>query len=345
MQKTILLIVFFIFTLPAFSQNANGFQVVEQKQKKQIDILYNGQLLTTYNYEDSLKKPVLFPVNTVDGITITRGWPIQPRAGERTDHPHHTGMWLNYESVNGLDFWNNSTAIAPGKGNQYGSIRHDQLVEQKASKDSAVLVVSASWLNNGGDVLLKEHTNYVFTVRDQLFFIERKTRLTATKEKVIFKDVKDGFFAIRVARELEMPSTQEDVFTDSQGNKTAVSKMINNQGVTGNYISSEGIKDDDVWGTKGRWTMLTGKKDGQEITIGILDHPSNIGYPSYWHARGYGLFAINPLGKKVFSNGKEQLNLTLDIHEEVTFRYKVIIASGKNLTNEEMDSLADKFNK
>ena len=181
------------------------------------------------------------------------------------------------------------------------------------------------------------------SVIDQRFFIERKTTLTATEEQVIFKDVKDGFFAIRVARELEMPSTQEDVFTDSQGNKTTVGKMINNEGVTGNYISSEGIEGDDVWGTKGRWTMLTGKKDGQEITIGMMDHPSNMGYPSYWHARGYGLFAINPLGRKVFSNGKEQLNLTLGPREAVTFRYKVVISSGEKLVKEEMDSLADDF--
>ena len=89
--------------------------------------------------------------------------------------------------------------------------------------------------------------------------------------------------------------------------------------------------------------MLTGKKDGQEITIGMMDHPSNMGYPSYWHARGYGLFAINPLGRKVFSNGKEQLNLTLGPREAVTFRYKVVISSGEKLVKEEMDSLADDF--
>ena len=338
-----LILIGVVWNLPALSQDIAGFQLIEQKHKKQIDLLYNSRLITAYNYEDSLKKPVLFPINTVDGITVTRGWPMQPRAGERTDHPHHIGMWLNYESVNGLDFWNNSTAIAPGKRNLYGSIRHDQLEKQKAWGDSAVLVVSASWLNNYGEALLKEHTTYVFSVIDQRFFIERKTTLTATEEQVIFKDVKDGFFAIRVARELEMPSNQEDIFTDSQGNKTTVGKMINNEGVTGNYISSEGIEGDDVWGTKGRWTMLTGKKDGQEITIGMMDHPSNLGYPSYWHARGYGLFAINPLGRKVFSNGKEQLNLTLEPGESVTFRYKVVISSGEKLGKEEMDSLANDF--
>ena len=68
-----------------------------------------------------------------------------------------------------------------------------------------------------------------------------------------------------------------------------------------------------------------------------------MGYPSYWHARGYGLFAINPLGRKVFSNGKEQFNLTLEPGESVTFRYKVVISSGEKLVKEEMDSLADDF--
>jgi hypothetical protein len=35
---------------------------------------------------------------------ITRGYPFIKKAGERVDHPHHVGMWLNYESVNGFDF-------------------------------------------------------------------------------------------------------------------------------------------------------------------------------------------------------------------------------------------------
>ncbi|MFM9911454.1 MAG: DUF6807 family protein [Chitinophagaceae bacterium] len=47
------------------------------------------------------------------------------------------------------------------------------------------------------------------------------------------------------------------------------------------------------------------------ITIGIIDHPKNIGYPAYWYVRGYGLFSVNPLGRKIFSNGKEELNFSL----------------------------------
>jgi hypothetical protein len=95
--------------------STKGFQIVERKEKKQVDVLFDGKLMTAYCYYDSIRKPFLFPLNTIDGITVTRGYPLQPLTGERTDHPHHVGMWLNYESVNGLDFWNNSTAIAVEK--------------------------------------------------------------------------------------------------------------------------------------------------------------------------------------------------------------------------------------
>jgi hypothetical protein len=73
--------------------------------------------------------------------------------------------------------------------------------------------------------------------------------------------------------------------------------------------------------------MLTGEVDGAPVTLAILDHPKNVGFPTYWHARGYGLFAANPLGTKVFSNGKEELNFRLAPGQATTFRYRVLILS------------------
>jgi hypothetical protein len=59
----------------------------------------------------------------------------------------------------------------------------------------------------------------------------------------------------------------------------------------------------------------------------MIDHPKNVGYPAYWHARGYGLFAVNPLGMKALSDGKETLNFKLKKGESTTFRYRLVIAS------------------
>jgi hypothetical protein len=74
--------------------------------------------------------------------------------------------------------------------------------------------------------------------------------------------------------------------------------------------------------------MLTGVVAGDPVTLAILDHPKNVGFPTYWHARGCGLFAANPLGMKIFSNGREQLNFRLGPGESTTFRHRILILSG-----------------
>jgi hypothetical protein len=64
------------------------------------------------------------------------------------------------------------------------------------------------------------------------------------------------------------------------------------------------------------------------VTITIFDNPANPNFPAYWHARGYGLFAVNPLGRKIFTNGKQEaLNFSLAPGQSVTFRYRVLISS------------------
>lgn len=342
MSKLFSVSVFLSLSISTLGQQVNGFSILERKDKKQVDILFNDKLMTAYCYFDSSRKPFLFPVNTVDGITVTRSYPFKMIAGERTDHPHHTGIWLNYESVNGLDFWNNSTAIAPEKRDHYGTIIHQKITDKKTNGNTASLSANSIWVRPDKKILLNEQTTFNFSVRGNDFIIDRITRLTATDTTVIFKDVKDGMFAIRVARELELPSKEKSSFVDNKGNITEVPPSAAG---TGMYYSSNGLKGDSVWSSKGSWVMLTGKKDRKDITIAIFDHPSNVGYPAYWHARGYGLFAVNPLGRKIFSNGKEELNFSLKAGQSVTFRYRIVIHSGTILTNDDMNNFFSDFEK
>jgi hypothetical protein len=322
-------VLIFTFLLNSVSQaqSGGGFSVIDKPEAKKIEVRFDGELLTAYCYFDSTEKPVLYPLKTLRGTTITRGYPVAPRAGERTDHPHHLGLWMNYESVNGLDFWNNSTAIAAEKKASYGSIRHQKILRSEAGRDNARIETISHWVNHKGEILLEENTTFIFSRNGDDFVIDRIAVLEARVPEVLFKDVKDGMLGVRVARELEMPSTQADKFVDAQGNVTPVSKM-DNAGVTGLYVSQNGLKGDAVWGTRATWACLNGKKDGETISLAIIDHPQNIGYPTYWHARGYGLFAANPLGQNIFSNGKEMLNLKLKENEKITFRYRVVIHSG-----------------
>ena len=80
------------------------------------------------------------------------------------------------------------------------------------------------------------------------------------------------------------------------------------------------------------------------VSIAIIDHPENPNYPTFWHARGYGLFAANPLGEKIFTNGKSEKNLRLKKGESVTFRYRIVISDGERTMGvDELNALAKTF--
>jgi hypothetical protein len=192
--------------------------------------------------------------------------------------------------------------------------------------------------------MLDETTELYFINEGATRIIDRITKLTAGSEPVSMADNKEGVIAIRVARQLELPQKDQVIMTDAKGNPTTV-KAMSTEGVTGSYRSSEGIKDDAVWATRGRWMDLNGTINNEKVAIVICDHPQNAGYPTYWHARGYGLFAANPLGWSVFTKGKEKLNYSIPAGKTATFRYRMVIHNGSDLSDEAINALADEFAK
>ena len=149
-------------------------------------------------------------------------------------------------------------------------------------------------------------------------------------------------FAIRVRRELELPSDKPGLFADQDG-RIPKEKSQSSVKAGGNYESSEGVFGGEVWGTRAKWMKLGGELSGERVEIIILDHPNNPGYPTYWHARGYGLFAANPLGQEVFSKGKEQLNFQLAAGASQVFRYRILIHEGKSLEKETIEKFQEGF--
>jgi len=111
--------------------------IVVNEQARTVDVSIDGKPFTSYIWPTTLKKPVLYPLRTAKGTIVTRGFPLEQRPGERVDHPHHAGLWFNYESVNGIDFWNNSEAIKPENAPKMGTIVHRSIVSQKAARNRA----------------------------------------------------------------------------------------------------------------------------------------------------------------------------------------------------------------
>lgn len=324
------------------NNHKDKFRLVEIPAEKKVEVWVEDDLFTSYIYPDNIAKPVLYPLKTASGKVLSRSYPLEIVQGERIDHPHHVGNWMNYGDVNGLDFWNNSEAIPEKDRQHYGSISHKKVERAEGGETSGILEVVNEWTSPDGVVLLLEQCRFDFTVLGSSRIIDRTTTLKALDQEVSFKDNKEGMFAVRVARELELPSEKPAIFTDVYGNPTET-KVLDNTGVNGNYLSSEGIEGMDVWGTRARWMELYSTIDNEEVSLVIFDHPDNVGYPTYWHARAYGLFAANPLGQSIFSNGEQVLDFKLGPNESVSFKYRLLVHSGDQLSEDYLNELADSF--
>jgi hypothetical protein len=268
-----------------------------QSQNK-IDVMVGGEYFTSYRYGDNLTKPILFPVKTPSGITVTRGFPFEVIPGESNDHPHHTGIFFTYDKVNDDGFWNNTTSPP--------QIKHIKFTKMEDEQLSTI----SHWVGKEGKILLEEKRNMVFSAEPNQYVIDFNIMLTAQDKQVVFSDTKEGMFAIRVA------------------------DWLKEDGGTGEYLNSEGDKKEkDIWAKRARWVRLEGNNKGKTIGIAIFNHPQSVNYPTYWHARGYGLFSANPLGQSDFQKGRnvknpQPFNLTLQPGQSALFKFRLIIYEG-----------------
>ena len=264
-----------------------------------IDILIGGNLFTTYRYGSGLTKPILYPVKSPSGIVLTRSFPFENIPGESNDHPHQTGIFFAYDKVNNDGFWNNTTSPP--------QIKHIKTTKM----DSGQLSTISHWVGKSGKTLLEEKRDMVFSAEANQYTIDFNITLTAQDEKIVFGDTKEGMFAIRVA----------DWLSEKKG--------------TGNYLDSDGnIGEPNIWGKKATWVRLEGTKNGKTIGIAIFNHPASDCYPTYWQARGYGLFSADPLGQLDFLKGRKvenpkPLNFTLYPGQSALLRFRMIIYEGQ----------------
>lgn len=307
----------------------------------EVTVLVDGDPFTAYRYRDpKLKKPVLFPINAPSGDPVTRGYPLEPRPDDREDHPHQVGHWFNHGNVNGFDFWNNSEETPPDRVDEMGTIRHREITTATEREGVAELEVRCDWCRPDDSVLVEENTRFAFRARPDVRIIDRTTSLAAPDEDVTFHDDKEGLFGLRVTRALELPVEQEQVFVDSGGEETVVTATGDHR-VTGTYRSSTGATDSDAWGTRAEWMTLDGSVGEDDVTVAIMDHPDNPGFPTWWMARPYGLFAANPLGRAAFDDGADPTDFTIERGDSATFRYRLLVGNGPNWSD--VDAEYDRF--
>ena len=254
------------------------------------------------------RKPVLYPLIAPDGTTLTRGNPSN-LPGERIDHPHHAGLWFNYSNVNNIDYWNNSDAIKPeappqirlhptttASSQQRAAPPPGNSSPNPPGTPSPTFPRSAA---NRRRTYIHQTTRYVFsklTIDGKpARTIDMTVTLTALANRRLPR--RQGRHARHPRRSLPRVGHRKAGGISATPMASPPRSPLATAGATGVYRTSEG-KVGDAAGAHAAAGAISPapRPTASTETIAIIDHPGNPNYPTYWHARDYGLFAVNPLG-------------------------------------------------
>jgi hypothetical protein len=311
-MKLAVLLVFSLCTaLPASAQ------VTITPTPEQIGVEIDGKPFTIfYIGGKDLNRPYLHPLRSASGKIVDRSVPAGQLPGETTDHPHHAGLFYGHGDVNGYNFWAiQNVPTPPSKADAtMGRIVLKNVASVKSGKESGTVDVVLTWLKPDGTPLLTETRRMTFYTHPELRIIDFDFDFAAI-DKVVFRDTKEGTFAMRMATPLDEPAAKE-----KPGGPAKTGKLVNAQG---------GEREANVWGKQSAWVDYSGVLDGDKVGVVMMDHPGNPRHPTYWHSRGYGLHSINPFGLHDFLNDpKQDGSLTVEPGGHVRFRYRVIIHPG-----------------
>jgi hypothetical protein len=280
-----------------------------------INVLVGGRPFTAYFFGPEAPKPYLHPLRSAQGTVVTRGFPMRRDIpGESTDHPHHRAMFFAHGDINGIDFW---AEAEPTKGQQTakgvyyasgelpkGRTVFVKLEGMKGGLEAGALRALFHLVGPDGQVMGNEIQAYTFRGEANSRIIDCEFTIQALAKPLKMGDTKEGMFAIRLVKALEEPAGH----------------MLNAEGAVG---------EKEIWGKRANWVDYSGTVAGEKLGIAIFDSPRNPKHPTYWHARGYGLFAVNPFGERDFYNDKTRDgSLNIPPGKALTFRYRVLIHHG-----------------
>ncbi len=306
---------FFILVLGPSLRGAEAVELTREGDR--VDVRIGGKPFTSYFFDPAVPKPYMHPLRTAEGIVVTRGFPMRRDIpGESHDHPHHRALYFAHGDINGIDFWSEAKfeekAPVQVKGKQYALSEHlphgrtvfTKLEEIRSGAEAGSLRAKFNLVGPDGKVIAEEAQGYTFRGDATSRTIDCEFTIHALQAPVKMGDTKEGTFAIRLVKALEEPAVR---MTDSEGR-------------TG---------EKQIWGKRANWVDYSGTVEGKKIGIAIFDHPQNPKHPTYWHARGYGLFAANPFGEHDFYNdSKRDGSVLIPPGGSLTFRYRVFIHDG-----------------
>ena len=142
------------------------------------------------------------------------------------------------------------------------------------------------------------------------WFIDFSIEFIAKYGEVRFGDTKEGgILSVRVAPSVTV--------------RSGYGRLVNSWG---------GINEREVWGKRAMWCDYSGKVGNEMYGIAIFDNVRNFRYPTYWHARDYGLMTANMFGWTYFTGDKSNRgDYILSKGGSLKFNYRVYIHRGDHI--------------
>lgn len=284
--------------------------VALQREGNRIKVTIAGHPFTTYYFDPAEAKPYFMPLRSARGTVITRSFPIgntipPAHLHDRDLEPHQRPMDFGYGDLNGIDFWGEAIYPRWSDDRVFGRTVKVKIEQMKGGEHDGVLQALFNLVVPSGRVIGQEIQSYRFEGGPDLRIIDCEFTLMADRgAPLTFGDTKEGMFALRLTSQLDSPPA----------------RMINSQGSVG---------EKQVWGKRADWVDYDGDVNGERVGVAIFDSPKNFRHPTYWHARGYGLFAANPFGIREFTHDPARDgSWTVRQGHSIEFRYRVFIHHG-----------------
>ncbi len=307
-QKASLVIVFLACCWNVFDRDAVAVEVTVERSEQGAVVKVDGELFAEYRTHP-IHQPAIWPIIGPTGKPVTRSYPLGPlQEIEHDDHPHHHSLWVTHQDVNGHDFWAPRDLEKPADERKI--IKHLEFAKIASENNEAVIVTRNRWIAGIEGPMCEDERTWVFGADENSRWIDCTIKLIASHGEVTFGDIKDGFFAIRVAGTMK---------TDAK--------------LGGKIVNSRGQTNKGAWAMPAEWVDYYGPDsvgtNGETVGAAIFSHPANFQHPCRWHVRSYGLFTANPFGEKDFPPSEIiQDGYTIPAGESLTMRYRVLFHKG-----------------
>lgn len=294
-------------------------QVKITQLSHRISVDIDGKPFTSLFVGPEVSKPYLYPLRAASGTVVTRRFPLEDSPGDSKDHPQHRGLMFGHADLNGFNYWANEP-FNPGRK---GKIVLKKIDKIKSGARTGAIEATFNWVDPDGSPLLSDQRQITFYSDPKMRTIDFDILLTAIVQ-ARFGDTHEGSFGVRVAAWLEEPAPAYVPKAAGGEPRPTIPKR------TGLITNSEGqTTEAQVRGKRADWADYSGETQGEKLGIAIFDHPSNPRHPTYWHTRGYGMFAANIFGVRDLGKNKNaDGSLTLKPGEHLRFRYRVVIHPG-----------------